>query len=466
MTMTLLLPWFPILLGAGVGGRLLGRRRGYALGFLCGLFWIVFVSASIGAPVWDHYGTVATLLLGGAAIFVIAGWAGETVNVGESKPNRADPAPTGEQTAPAMHQAAGEPTEPGLAHLVTAVDRFDDWLTNHRDDGNPWPAFDEFIRGMLYDCCQAAHARPYRLLDDGDTLTPLRKPDDLTEMKCLSGRKGIVGHVVTTGRPFVAGDSAQGDLVTRLAAESEESIAWCFAVRQGVRRLGAVTIGRIDLSPERHRTLLRATEALVNQFWILLSETCYSRAATLDDPVSGLFVREAFLRVAEKSLRESYRDGEPVAVLVVALEGLRTLNDQGRWEVADELIQEVSGELRRKTRMDDCVGRFDDSRFIVLLRRVDSQLALLIAAQLMSRLEGICSNEARWKGSLRVRCGVVGSGTSQPELRTLVAGALSQAARARSLDVPIADDLDAPPPATPSENIGAGTAAHSIGTQG
>lgn len=55
VTLTLILPWFPIILGVGVAGRLLGRARGFALGLLCALFWIVLVQASMGPTIWMDF---------------------------------------------------------------------------------------------------------------------------------------------------------------------------------------------------------------------------------------------------------------------------------------------------------------------------------------------------------------------------------------------------------------------------
>jgi len=440
--MTLLLPWFPILLGVGLGGRLLGRKRGFALGFLCALFWIALVSASggsAGPDVWRDPWMLATLIAGAIAIFTIGGWAGETAAEGNS---------TGTETRGIAVRSADSMPERDrtlLEQLCAAMDRFDDWLEGHRSDSDPWPQFDEFMRTVLYHWCKATHVKPYRLLSEGEELSPLSDPDPFTEVKRLSARKGIVGHVVTTGRSFVAGDKTQGELVCGLAVESPDPIAWCFAVKQGTTRLGVVTVGHLDLVPERNRELLRAGERLITRFWCTLEETCRSRSAVMDDPVSGLYTREAFLRASERSLRGSYDQGEPVAVGIIALEGVRALNDSGRWEVADELIREVSGELRRKLRVDDRVGRFDGSRFVLLLRRVDSELASLIMSQLVSRLAKVCSDEQRWRGSLEVRCGVVGSGVEQPDLRSLISRAVAQCHRAREENTPIAGDLGPAP---------------------
>src|SRR3990172_1571343 len=77
MTLTLLLPWFPILLGVGVAGRLVGRGRGFALGMVCALFWVVLVQASAGTGMWSQPWIVVTILMGAAAIFLMGGWAGQ-----------------------------------------------------------------------------------------------------------------------------------------------------------------------------------------------------------------------------------------------------------------------------------------------------------------------------------------------------------------------------------------------------
>ena len=435
MSLTLLLLWFPIILGVGVGGRLLGRTRGFGLGLVCAAFWVLLVQASpeprLEHPAW----TLISLIAGAIAIIAMGGWSGET-------PIDAD-APVAAGRLKNQGEAVAVPREDRavLDQLSSTLDQFDDWLEEHRNDSNPWTRFDEFLRTMLYQACRATHVRPYRLLPEGEELVPLREPDPFGEEPRLSARRGIVGHVITAGRSYLAHDGTQGELVAKLAEESAEPIAWCFAVTQGTRRLGVVTVGHLDISPDQNKSLLRTAERLVARLWGTLQETCRSRSAVLDDPVSGVRTREAFFQAAEQSLSESYAQGEPVAVAVIALERLRELNDLGRWEMADQLVREAGTALCQKVRMDDRIGRFDGSRFVLLLRRVDSELASLIIAQIVSRLTALCGDESRWPTAVGVRCGVVGSGTEHPSIRTLVTQALAQGHRARQEDVRIASDL-------------------------
>ena len=91
--------------------------------------------------------------------------------------------------------------------------------------------------------------------------------------------------------------------------------------------------------------------------------------------------------------------------------------------------------------MDDRLGRFDDSRFILLLRRVDSELATLVVRQIITKLTTICGDAARWRTAIHVRCGLAGSGAAQPDPRVLISEALTEAQRARTEGLTIASDL-------------------------
>ncbi len=440
MTLTLLLPWFPILLGVGVGGRLLGRGRGMALGLVCAMFWIVLVQASAGTDMWSRPWVVLTIVMGAGAIFLMGGWAGQ-MPLKNDAPSSASSVSSG--------SAGGHSTDDAsivLDQIATVIDQFDDWLVNHRDDANPWPEFGEFIRGVLFQCCEATHVRAYRLLSEGNELVPLCEADSSREAKIVSARQGLLGHVITTGRSYVAGQPTHGNLIGQLAQGCPETTTWCFAVTSGAQKLGVVASGQLGVSPLGNSTLLRALEQLIGQCWRLLAETVHSNSLSRDDPGSGLLNRTALFHAARQSLQESYSLGEPVAVAVFAVEGVRELNDSGQWEDADALVRNVADCLRAKIRMDDRLGRFDGSRFVWLLRRVDAELATLIVKQVMSRLTALCGGgrSPAVFASVAVRCGVVGSGTDNPDLQSLIIRALAQCRRARLEQTAVACELDAP----------------------
>jgi len=424
MTTTLLLPWFPIVLAVGVGGHLLGRRRGLGLGFCCALFWVVLVQASVGTAMWSHGWLVVSLLTGSVAIVGMGAWAGQ-----RGSPYRASMGESANGTILPLDQDV--PNDAPITEVGSIIDLFDDWLIEHSARGNPWQAFGEFVRSTLYRACGATHVRIYRLASGGEELIPLREVDPLLQSDRLPARRGVVGHVVTSGRAYIAGDTTHGELVDELAAAVERNCAWCFAINRGTQRLGVVVVGRLENEPGQVKDLLSALERLVGQFWRTLDATIRCRAAEETDPVSGLPTRPAFLDIADRAVQESYQQGEPVALAMFAVEGIRELTDNGKWRIADDLVAEVARTLLRKVRSDDRVGRFDGSRFVVLLRRVDSELAGLIVQQLIERLESVCHDRSRWGNVMNVRCGLVGSGTQKPDVQRC----------ARTNGVPLATDL-------------------------
>ena len=436
MLLDIMLPWFPIVLSVAVGARLVGRAKASWLGLTCALFWVIVVQTTSGVPFWADPVTFASLLAGSAAIVGMAHWSG----VHQSSDTHPPPA-RAHGPQPSTFNLQPSTFNPSFDAIAGAITEFDDWLEAHRFSSDAWPAFDEFLRHLLYTHCGATHTRPYRILSEGDGLVPLRAIQSTDSEELASARRGILGHVATTGRPFYATDPSQGELVMALAKGTDNPPAWCFAIRQGARSIGLVSVGHLaGESPSP--AMMQAMARLTGQFWMTLSEVCRSRSAVTTDPVSGLMTREAFLDEAQRSAGQSYEHGEPVAMAVIAVEGLRTLLDQGRWDLANDVVYEVSVALRDRVRPDDLLGRFDDSRFLLMLRRVDSELASLIATQLTQRLARLPTVEAVGGGNVGIRCGVSGSGTGSPPVTQLVADAVRLCHRARENEVQVASDVN------------------------
>ncbi|HUU85760.1 MAG TPA: diguanylate cyclase [Phycisphaerae bacterium] len=432
MTLDLILPWFPIILAVGVGSRLLNQVRGTGFGLLGAVFWLALVLATNDSSALTENWPLVSLLAGSAAIVAVGTWSGSEPGGLESGREHGGP-------------ASSMPTRPLKRHAVMAdaLRRYDGWLEANRHSLDPWPEFGEFLRSVLFDLCGATHVYPYRILSEGDRLVPLRavEPGDLPDV--VSARRGIVGHVSTSGVSYIAGDAAHGELVDHLAEECGEQIAWCFAIQRGPGKIGLVKVGELDKSAQRDPVFLELVGRLIGQFWTTLGDVCRSRTAELRDPASGLHTREPFLVEADRTLAEAYAHGEPVVLTVLTIEGMRALTDSGDWQLADALVAEVSHLLQERVRAEDRLGRFDDSRFVLLLRRVDSALGTLIVEQLLGRLVNLCV-DPRWamvRGTIKARCGVAGSGTEQPTLSELIIRATAQCDEARRLGRPLCSDL-------------------------
>jgi GGDEF domain-containing protein len=128
-------------------------------------------------------------------------------------------------------------------------------------------------------------------------------------------------------------------------------------------------------------------------------------------------------------------------VIVLALEGLRKLSDGALWKQRHELIDGVGRVILARVRSDDCVGRLTDDCFVVLLRRVDSALAQLIARKLLEAVERELAVESAGGVRLGVRLGVAGSGLQPAEFEALLERATALLADARAQQRPMVLDL-------------------------
>jgi GGDEF domain-containing protein len=324
---------------------------------------------------------------------------------------------------------------------------FHGWLAEGHDGPDVWASFDQLVREALSTHLGATRVRCYHVQPRCDALQTIHQMGKSPPPPGPGMREGLLGHVATTGQEYVGDDPAHGPLLDKLAAGSQDRWSWLWPVRQPCRKrqsaaikapapfFAAETIGLIAVGPLGDPAIL--TAELRQTIGPLLS-LCWQHVASLQrlervqrtDQASGVLTRSDFFAVAEAALRDSYSANEPVVVGVLALEGLRRLDDTGCWGERDALIERLGQQVARGTRSDDVVGRFADDRFLILLRRLDTGLGRLIAEKILET-----SSQGLGPGDQRLRMGLAGSGLAQPTLPALLGAAFDAVERARKQDV-------------------------------
>ncbi|HSW47083.1 MAG TPA: GGDEF domain-containing protein [Phycisphaerae bacterium] len=309
-------------------------------------------------------------------------------------------------------------TSPAATHSTilagdpsTLPSRFLRWWAERDHSDSLWPAFDQLLREMLLDVIDAKRVRIFHVVEGGQALRPLT--DEAGTSANLSAPTGLMRHAISVGRRYIRGDLNHGPLVDRLAGETEDAAgplpapqhapismakgpaAWVFPIRDhkaglspqndgpSNRSIGLVVVGDLDEPHLANHDLLDALADLVTGFWLHVRDHECLQIVRRTDRGSGVLNRVDFLRMAETSIAEARHDGEPVALLAVALEGLRRFDDEGLWSLRDRVIQEAGRALRRKLRTGDLVGRFSDDRFVLLLRWLDLSLGRLIGMRVI-----------------------------------------------------------------------------------
>ncbi len=449
MSLSMLLLWFPIVLAVGVAGRVLGWGRGFAFGFLCACFWVALVFAIAGIEVFSDYWSVVAVIAGVAALTLVGGWSGQGGHLlpGES---------LGRLSVDLAKPGGGVSVEQGfLSSMGKALGRFDDWSEATMRSRDPWADFGEYLRSVLSNTMGATYVHPFRVVGDGTHLEPLHGAGPLGTKTRIPVGEGLIGRVLASDVSYVAG--VEGCVGHTVSSAGSAAPAWCFAVTRGRERLGVISVDSLDVSPSEHPESALALERLVGMIWSVFVDQLESRSASVTDATSKLATRDAFMRDANIALRESYALGEPVAIAVLATQGLRGLTDAGRWEVADDMLHTIGGVMRQKVRLDDCLGRIDESRVVWLLRRVDVDLAKLVVGQLLSHVNEAIRSCPVGGEPISIDCGVACSGAEEIPLRSLLVQSLEATRRSREENrlVFFGDD-DARATTASSEEVGGG----------
>ncbi len=332
---------------------------------------------------------------------------------------------------PAALEPRGRHDEATAARIVETILN---WADLADADKSLWRSFDQLVRELLVEFAGASRVRLFvprsgRLVPFGPDGEPRTGDEGETS------HDPLLDQVAASGRPHF------DPTPERAPADTVEAPrwAWVIPVQRRGRLLGLIAAGRIDpLAPPEpaRRDLLAAVLAWLWDYTCTLEELHRTRPI---DKATGVLTRTDFFERAAAALEESYATHEPVVMLAIGLEGMRRLDDEGRWDERDAIIEALGREIRSKMRSDDIIGRFSDDRFVILLRRLDRGLGRLIAAKAIQAVGAFLDRNAdRWP-EIRVRAGVAGGSPEPVGLEALLVAALNAIDQARQRGIELAE---------------------------
>lgn len=352
------------------------------------------------------------------------------------------PVPSGPPAQPARPPAPRETDDTAATVLETILL----WSDQLDEEADLWRSFDQLVRELFVEFAGASRVRLFVPRPGG--LVPIASEG--TDTSDGTGddtpvEDPVLTQAAATGREYFSGEGEPP------GPEMLDSTAWAWVipVRWRGRLLGVVAAGRLDRLRPPDAARRRLMSAVVAWLWDYAQTLWELRRTRQIDKASGLLTRPDFFARATAVVRESNAAHEPFVVVAIAVEGLRRLDDQGFWDARDELIEAIGRVIRSRMRSDDIIGRFSDDRFVVLLRRLDRSLGLLIARKVVEGVRAYLDSHARQWGSITIRAGVAGGSAAQGELEATLVAALEAIDRARHEGVEL---LEAPQAREAREN--------------
>jgi diguanylate cyclase (GGDEF)-like protein len=198
---------------------------------------------------------------------------------------------------------------------------------------------------------------------DGELALPLSAADDDTS-RAVADRQ----PVLMSGTPeSLAGllPEAASSLLAPLVVEDED----------GAFIEGLLVLGWPDAEPPiadvPDTVLALADLAAVTIRQARLRNSVWERSDHADrvshtDRLTGLANRVTFERMLELEIARATRQGTPLAVAVLDVDGLSDINDEQGARVADEVLRHVASAIADRVRLLDTVARFGEDEFVVI----------------------------------------------------------------------------------------------------
>lgn len=111
------------------------------------------------------------------------------------------------------------------------------------------------------------------------------------------------------------------------------------------------------------------------------------------DPVSGVLKRSAFLDLADREFRRSWRFNQPITAMIIDVDGMHEINARNGEQVGDQVLHRVATVLRNTVRSFDLIARYEQDAFAVLLIMTDRVGARGAAERLRHAISSIGLND-------------------------------------------------------------------------
>jgi diguanylate cyclase len=104
------------------------------------------------------------------------------------------------------------------------------------------------------------------------------------------------------------------------------------------------------------------------------------------DPLTGLYNRREFMRLAEMELVRARRDPTPTHIIMLDIDHFKTINDRYGHPEGDLVLIKIAAVLASSMRETDVVARLGGEEFIILLPKTTREAALAVTEKLRIRI--------------------------------------------------------------------------------
>ena len=200
-------------------------------------------------------------------------------------------------------------------------------------------------------------------------------------------KDGLTGTVAQKGQIIIVEDMKKHSLYKDAPAEWNGSIIG-IPLKIGKKVVGVMNLSRHNVG-SFSTSELRLLNMLANQAAVAISNASLHQSISIKaytDTVTGLANRRALDEHLESELISARRTGSPFAVIMMDLDGFKSVNDTYGHDVGDQVLRAVFNVVSFGLRSSDFIARYGGDELTLILAKSNLQAARLVTEKILENI--------------------------------------------------------------------------------
>ena len=176
-----------------------------------------------------------------------------------------------------------------------------------------------------------------------------------------------------------------------------------------------LALGRIKRENNRlQRELAESLTELAEKHRQLQAAVGQLEATARTDELTGLCNRRSLKESLDSAWASSLRHSQPLAFLMIDLDGFKIINDQHGHHRGDELLQLTSKVIQANSRQVDLPARYGGDEFCVMMPSTEAHEAVRVAKRILREFDHAIAHVEPWATGVGMSIGIAHSDLGRP----------------------------------------------------
>ena len=235
--------------------------------------------------------------------------------------------------------------------------------------------------------------------------------------------RGFAGRTALSGKPVIVGSATSDIRFDPVVLEREGLGSLCSVpIMARDEILGVMSVAGRD-SYDFTEGDVRLLGSIANQVGMAIENAqLYEKTAEIafTDDLTGLYNRRYFMEQTERELARAVRNGSPLSLVMVDMDGLKSINDRFGHHQGSEFLKDLGAMIRRNTRASDVPARLGGDEFAILAPDAGSGEAGEVGERLRAEVASDKKEIDGWEVGMSISVGIASYPDNASDVEELI----------------------------------------------